>query len=122
MVIVPKDDPLEVEARVQNLDIGFVRAGQPVEVKLETFQFTKYGTIPGVVESVSGDAVQEEGHGLTYPIRVKLARTQMNINGQQINLSPGMAATVEIKTGKRRLIEYVLSPILRYKQESLRER
>ncbi|MBA2412258.1 MAG: HlyD family type I secretion periplasmic adaptor subunit [Burkholderiaceae bacterium] len=122
MVIVPKDDPLEIEARVQNLDIGFVRAGQPVEVKLETFQFTKYGTIPGVVESVSGDAVQDEGRGLVYLIRVKLERSQMNVNGQQIDLAPGMAATVEIKTGSRRLIEYILSPILRYKQESLRER
>lgn len=122
MVIVPKDDALEIEARVQNLDIGFVSAGQPVEVKVETFQFTKYGTIPGVVENVSGDAVQDEKFGLVYPIRVKLSRAQMNVNGQKINLAPGMAATVEIKTGNRRLIEYVLSPILRYKQESLRER
>ncbi len=122
MMVVPKDDPLEVEARVRNLDIGFVRAGQPVEVKLETFQFTRYGTIPGVVESVSGDAVPDEAQGLVYPIRVKLSRTQMDINGQQINLSPGMAATVEIRTGSRRLIEYLVSPILRYKQESMRER
>ena len=122
MVIVPQEDTLEVEASVTNRDVGFVHAGQQVEVKLETFPFTKYGTIPGVVESVSRDAVADEKQGLNYPARVRIDRDYMQVNERRVPLTPGMAATVEIKTSDRRLIEYILSPILRYKHESMRER
>src|SRR3546814_7206783 len=74
MAIVPDDARLEVEAMVQNRDIGFIRPGQKVDVKLETFLFTKYGTIPGEVTSISRDAVADEKAGLIYPIRVALDR------------------------------------------------
>ncbi len=122
MVIVPKDNPLEVEAFVENKDIGFVFAGQDAEAKIETFPFTKYGTIPAQVVHVSSDAIQDEKRGLVYTAKVKLERSTVPLEEKTVNLSPGMAVTVEIKTGRRRVIEYFLSPLLQYKDESLRER
>ncbi len=122
MVIVPDNTPLEVEATVQNRDIGFIQPGQDVEVKIETFLFTKYGTIPGKVISVSRDAVQDEKRGLIYPIRIALERSAINVDGRQVDLGAGMALTAEVKTDRRRVIDYLLSPIARYRQESLRER
>lgn len=122
LVIVPGDNALEVEAFVENKDIGFVHAGQEAEVKVETFPFTKYGTLPGKIIQVSSDAIQDERRGLVYAARVKLARTTLDVNGKNVNLTPGMAVTAEIKTGKRRVIEYFLSPLMQYGDESLRER
>jgi hemolysin D len=122
MVIVPRDNALEVEAFVENKDVGFVKAGQDAEVKIETFQYTKYGTIHAKVISVSHDAINDEKRGLIYLARVKMDRSTINVDGSEVNLSPGMAVSAEVKTGKRRVIEYFLSPLLQYGHESLRER
>jgi hemolysin D len=122
MVVVPKDHSLEVEAFIENKDIGFVKARQEAEVKVETFQYTKYGTIDASVTSVSHDAIDDEKRGLIYSARVKMARSTILVDGTQVNLSPGMAVSVEIKTGKRRVIEYFLSPLMQHTSESLRER
>jgi hemolysin D len=143
MVIVPADVRLEAEAMVSNRDIGFVHPGEPAEVKVDTFNFTRYGLIHGDVVSVSQDAImrdkppdrpgapktgaladssEPQGRELVYAARVSLDRTEMQVEDRLIKLSPGMAVTVEIKTGERRIIEYLLSPLMRYKHESLRER
>lgn len=123
MAVVPESSAgIEVEAMVQNRDIGFITSGQDVEVKLETFLFTKYGTIPGKVVSVSRDAMADEKRGLIYPTRISLERNWIEVEGRRMQLGAGMALTAEIKTDRRRLIDYLLSPIARYKQESLRER
>lgn len=122
MIIVPLDHPVEVEAQVENKDVGFVKEGQPVEIKVETFPFTLYGTIPGTVLSVSDDAAPVEQVGLVYPTRVGLDRSTIRVDGKLVPLLPGMAVTVEIKTGQRRVIEYLLSPLLKAVKESLRER
>jgi hemolysin D len=122
MVVVPKDHPMEVEALIENKDIGFVNPDQEAEVKVETFPFTKYGTIHATVMSVSHDAVNDEKRGLIFPARVRLARSTIQVENKLVALQPGMAVTVEIKTGKRRVIEYFLSPLLQYQDESLRER
>jgi hemolysin D len=122
MVVVPKDDALEIEAKVMNHDVGFVQPGQEAEVKIDTFQFTKYGTIPGRVISVSADSVKDEKLGFIYPARVALSRTAVDVDGRSIPLEAGMAASAEIKTDRRRVLEYLLSPILRYRHDSLRER
>ncbi|AOY98752.1 hemolysin secretion protein D [Cupriavidus sp. USMAHM13] len=122
MVIVPKDDALEVEAFVENKDIGFVRAGQEAEAKIETFQYTRYGTVPASVASVSHDAQFDEKRGWIYSSRIRLDRSTMQVDGTEVGLSPGMSVAVEVKTGKRRVIEYFLSPLMTYRQESLRER
>ncbi len=83
---------------------------------------TLAGIIEGTVINVSSDAVQDEQLGFVYPARVTLAKATMEVNGKTVNLTPGMTATVEIKTGTRRAIEFVLTPLLRYRKESMRER
>jgi len=143
LVIVPSDSRLEIEAMVSNHDIGFVTAGQEAEIKIDTFNFTRYGLLHGQVLSVSQDAVihdrqqdrsndrrlgtqndtsEPKGQDLNYSARISLDRTQMLIDDRTVNLSPGMAVTVEIKTGSRTIISYLLSPLLRHRQEIMRER
>ena len=122
MVIVPRGDRLEVEAFIENKDIGFIKPNQAAEVKVETFQYTKYGTINATVTSVSHDAINDEQRGLIYSTRVRMAKSQIQVGDTQVNLSPGMAVAVEIKLGKRRVMDYFLSPLLQHTQESLRER
>lgn len=122
MTIVPTNSPIEVEAYLSNQDIGFVRSGQKVEVKIETFSFTKYGTVNGEVISVSSDAIKDEKLGLVFATRVRLDKNTLFVDGRHLNLSPGMAVTVEIKTTQRRVIEYFLDPLKRHSSESLRER
>jgi hemolysin D len=143
-VIVPLDQQLEIEAMVSNRDIGFISVGQTTEIKIDTFSFTRYGLLHGRVLSVSQDAIardkpqdksggdqakgaehgssEPKGQELVYAARVSLDRAQMQVEDKLVNLSPGMAVTVEIKTGSRRIITYLLSPLVRYKQEILRER
>lgn len=122
MVIVPADQPVEVEAMLENKDVGFVRAGQPVTVKVETFTFTKYGTVDGEVLSVSNDAIEDEKRGLIYSSRIRLKSDHLLVNGQRVALSPGMSITAEVKTDQRRVIDYFLSPLQQHVDESLRER
>ncbi len=122
MVIVPDSYTLEVEARVLNKDIGFVREGQLAEVKLDAFPFTEYGALSGNVKHVSNDAVNDENLGLVYLTRVALERDCIRIGDKDIRLTPGMGATAEIKLRTRRIVSYFLSPLLKYTSESLRER
>ncbi|MDO8890907.1 MAG: HlyD family type I secretion periplasmic adaptor subunit [Sulfurimicrobium sp.] len=122
MVIVPRDNVLEIEAMLPNKDIGFVNPGQDAEVKVETFPFTKYGTLHGKITQVSSDAIQDEKLGLIYATRVKLAKDTLQVENKTVRLTPGMAVTVEVKTGTRRVIEYFLSPLMQVSSESLRER
>ncbi len=122
MVIVPDKGKVEVEALVSNRDVGFVEEGQRTEVKIDAFPFTRYGVIDATLTNLSGDAITDQVQGLVYKARVMLQQTHIKIDGRAIPLSPGMTVTVEIKTGTRRLIEYFLDPLLRYRQESIRER
>jgi hemolysin D len=143
LLIVPSDSRLEIEAMVGNRDIGFVHPGQRAEIKVDTFNFTRYGLLHGEVVSVSQDAIirdqpsdragerrpgsenessEPRGQELNYSARVSLDRTRMQIDDRLVELSPGMAVTVEIATGSRTILSYLLSPLLRYRQEALRER
>ncbi len=122
MLVVPEDHILEIEAFLENKDVGFVASGQAAEVKVEAFPYTKYGIVPGTVKSVSEDAINDEKRGLVYATRVAIERPTIGVNGSDIRLVPGMAVTVEIKTGRRRVIEYFLAPLMQYGQESIRER
>jgi hemolysin D len=139
-VIVPTGSQLEIEATLANDDVGFVHEGQDVEIKVHTFNFTRYGLLHGQVLSVSSDAVQrdsgddrprgqdakeggkQQGQDLVYMARISLDRQQMNADGRTYDLGPGMAVTAEVKTGSRRIIGYLLSPIARYEHDVLRER
>lgn len=143
MVIVPLESRLEIEAMVSNRDIGFIEVGQEVAIKIDTFNFTRYGLVDGEVTSVSHDAIardkpadkngdkslgteqdssEPKGQELVYSARISPAKDRMLIDNKYINLSPGMAVSVEIKTGSRSIISYLLSPLARYRHESMRER
>jgi hemolysin D len=121
MEIVP-DETVEVEANIENKDIGFVKVGQTATVKIEAFPYTRYGYLTGKVISVSNDAVQDKKLGLTFVAHVQLPTNRILANGQWIHLTPGMEVTAEIKTGKRSVAHYFLDPVIQTAQESMRER
>jgi hemolysin D len=122
MIVVPDSATVTAEVTIATQDIGFVKSGQMAEVKLETFPYTKYGTVSARVDVVTADAVTDEKKGSYYPAILTLSQKDMNIDGKRIPLSPGMNITAEIKTGQRRVIEFLLSPVQRAGSESLRER
>ena len=124
LTIVPENTQLELEAQVMNRDIGHVKVGQRVINKVETYDFTRFGYIEGEVLWVGTDAVQDQKLGLVYPVRIKLAKmeTPNIVNGRKGLVTAGMNITADIRTDQRRLIEYFIAPLIRYKQEALRER
>lgn len=122
MVIVPVEQPVEVEVLFENKDIGFVFPGQSVGIKVETFTFTKYGVVPGVVQSISSDAIEDERRGLMYSARVKVEQSHVRVSERDIPLSAGMAVRAEVITDRRKVISYFLSPLQRHVRESLGER
>jgi len=124
MTIVPDNSPLELEAQVLNRDIGHVRLGQRVINKVETYDFTRFGYIEGQVLWVGTDAVQDPKLGPVFPVRIGLAQTwtPTAVNGRIGEVKAGMSVTADIRTDERRLLEYLVAPMLRYKQEALRER
>lgn len=122
MVIVPVDGVLLVEAMIPNKDIGFVAVGQRVEIKIETFPFTHYGTVPGTLISISSDAVVDSERGLVYLAQAELGETSVQVGARRAALAPGMAVRVEIDLGRRRVLDYLLAPLMRYRDESLTER
>ena len=122
MVIAPQQGQMEVEAWVDNKDIGFVNAGQDAEIKVEAFPFTKYGVIPGSLLHLSQDAVPMDKVGYVYTTRVRMDKHTIDVGNKEVNLTPGMNVSVEIKTGKRRVIEYILTPLMNGIKEAGRER
>lgn len=122
MAVVPANGALVAQVRILNKDIGFVRAGQDVAVKLEAFPFTRYGTLQGRVMRVGSDAVEDEKLGLVYPAVVTLSDARITVDGKQVPITPGMMATADIRTGRRTLLSYLLSPIDEATQEAGRER
>lgn len=124
MTIVPRNSALEVDAQVLNRDIGQIRVGQRVINKAETFDFTRYGYIEGEVLWIGNDAVADQKLGPVYPVRIRLhaGETPNAAYGGKGVISAGMSMASDIRTGERRLIEFFLAPLLRYRQESLRER
>lgn len=122
LVVVPEGSAVEIEAWIENKDIGFVRQGQEVTVKVDAFPYTKYGYVTGRLATLSSDAVNDEKRGPIYQSRIHMQASKLKVEDKWMNLSPGMAVTVEVKTGQRRLIEYFLSPLITYSSESLHER
>ena len=125
MVIVPDGaagEQLVAEVMLENKDIGFVHAGQAAEVKLETFPFTRYGTVSARVQLVTADAVQDDKRGAVFPARLLLYSDTLQIDGKAIRLAAGMNLSAEIRTGQRQVIDYLLSPLQQARTQSLRER
>lgn len=131
LAIVPANSRLEIEAIVPNRDVGFLRKGQEAQIKIDAFTFTRYGLASGQVLGISSDAVSRDGAArdssratpeLEYVARISLDRSAMDIEGGAVELAPGMTVSVEIKTGARPLLDYLLSPLGRYRHDSFRER
>jgi len=145
MRIVPKNDQIEIEAYLPNRDAGFVIAGQPAVIKIEAYPFTRFGIIEGSLTNVATDAVPEpdpaqlestamrEPHALVptgnvqsvqnlvFPITVKPEQTTITVNGRPMLLTPGMGVIVKIKTGKRRILEYLFSPLVEITSQAMQE-
>lgn len=122
MAIVPSDYKAEVEAMLENKDVGFVKVGQRAEIKIETFPFTRYGTIPAEVSFVSNDAVNDERRGLVFPIRLAVERSTLQVDDRLVNLTAGMAVAAEVTTGQRTILKFLISPIMQTVDESFSER
>lgn len=127
MLIVPEEEQLEVQAWLPNQDIGFVREHDVAQIKVHTFPFTKYGTIPATIARISEDAVADEKQareqgGLVYSVSLLMEKNSLWVDTRNVKLMPGMQVTAEIITGQRRIIEYFLSPLQQHFQESVRER
>lgn len=124
LTVVPEHSALEVEAQALNRDVGHLKAGQRVINKVETYDFTRYGYIEGEVVWVGTDAVQDPRLGPVYPVRIRLNDTQTPraVQGRKGVVTPGMTVTADVLTEQRRVMDYVLAPLIRYRQEALRER
>lgn len=145
MRIVPQDSVLEIEAYLPNKDIGFVRLGQDVAIKIDSFPWTRYGVLGGKISHIAKDAIPmadaaaiesspamaaekqvfasaQRTQNLVFPITISVFKSEMVVDGRSISVSPGMTALVEVKTGSRRIIEYLFSPLLEVSSESMRER
>lgn len=129
--IVPRDEPLVAEVAIRNEDVGFVVTGQSVKLKLQAYPFQKYGMLEGTAEVVSADSLANDPQKATalgqspqsYKALIKLATQELKAgNGELLRLAPGMVVQAEIHQGQRTVLEYLLSPVLKVRQESARER
>ncbi len=119
--IVPEKVPLYVDAALDNQDIGFVKSGQRVVVKVATYPFQRYGYLEGTVENISPDAIQDDKKGLIYKAKIKL-NDDKSSKQNQLKLLPGMSVSAEITTGQRRIIEFFLDPLITKTEDSLKVR
>ena len=117
--IVPDDVPIQFKAIVENKDIGYLKVGMPVAIKVDTFNFQKYGLIDGVVTKIGADAIQDKRKGLVYEVYIKPKQTSLMVEGERKYLMPGMSATAEMKVGKRRIIEFFVYPLIKYFNEGI---
>ncbi|WP_439153479.1 HlyD family type I secretion periplasmic adaptor subunit [Xenorhabdus santafensis] len=122
MVIVPDNQVQLAEIQILNKDVGFVRPGQQVTVKVDAFPYTRYGTIEGTLLSISRDSTTDERLGLVFPAQISLRQNNIVVDGKPVEITAGMSIVAEIKTDQRRVIDYLLSPIQEYQSEALREK
>jgi hemolysin D len=117
--IVPAQTPLLLQATVANKDIGFVKEGMPVAIKIDAFDFQKYGTLNGVVQQIDKDSRDDEKQGPVYTVMVKPLQHSLKMDGRWQQLSTGLSATAEIKTGKRQIIEFFIYPLIKHLDEGM---
>ena len=122
MTVVPKDCKLKIKAKVMNQDIGFVEEGMDVSVKIDTFNFQKYGIIKGIVLVVGASSIEDEKMGQVYEVFIEPKNTVLVVEGKEQSIKTGMSATCEINIGKRRIIEFFIYPLIKYLDESIKVR
>ena len=122
MTIVPKDASLMIKAKVMNQDVGFIEAGMPVSIKVDTYNFQKYGILDGEVTIVSPNSIEDEKMGPVYDVYIEPKNTTLMVEGKEQTIKFGMTTTNEIKIGKRRIIEFFIYPLIKYMDESIKVR
>ena len=122
MTIVPKDAEMQIKAKVMNQDVGFIESGMPVSIKVDTYNFQKYGILDGVVTVVSPNSVKDEHLGDIYEVYIDPKNTTLMVEGKEQSIKYGMTTTNEIKIGKRRIIEFFIYPLIKYMDESIKVR
>ena len=119
LTIIPKDAPLQLKATVENRDIGFVKKGMKAVIKVDTFDYQKYGFVDATVEKISANAIKDEKLGLIYEVYLKPEKNFLDVEGEKRYLTPGMSATAELKVGERRIIEFFIYPLIKYYKEGV---
>jgi len=122
MTIVPKDAKMQIKAKVLNQDVGFVEVGMPVSIKIDTYNFQKYGILDGVVTVISPNSTEDERLGDIYEVYIEPKNTTLLVEGKEQTIKYGMTTTNEIKIGKRRIIEFFIYPLIKYMDESIKVR
>ena len=122
MTIVPKDASKQIKAKVLNQDVGFVEVGMPVSIKVDTYNFQKYGILDGVVTIVSPNSIDDEHMGPVFEVFIEPKNTTLLVEGKEQSIKYGMSTTNEIKIGKRRIIEFFIYPLIKYMDESIKVR
>jgi hemolysin D len=117
--IVPADSPPVIKALVLNKDVGFVASGMDASIKVDTFNFQKYGLIEGTVLQISNNSIEDKNLGLVYDAYVRPKKTTLMVEGVETPITTGMSVTVEIKVGKRRIIEFFIYPLIKYLDEGI---
>lgn len=120
--IVPLDDTLLIEARIRPADIAFLHPGQKAMIKITAYDFSIFGGLEGVVEAISADTIEDEKGESFYKVKLRTRKNAISYRGDDLPIIPGMTASIDILTGKKSVLAYVLKPILRAKQNALRER
>ena len=117
--IVPDDSPLLIKSMLLNKDAGFVASGMAASIKIDTFNFQKYGTLDGKVVQVSKDSLEDEQLGLVYEVYIFPQQTTLMVDGAETPITAGMSVASEIKVGKRRIIEFFIYPLIKYLDEGV---
>ncbi|MCB2027058.1 MAG: HlyD family efflux transporter periplasmic adaptor subunit, partial [Ottowia sp.] len=120
--IVPVDDTLLVEADIRPADVAFLYPGQPATVKFTAYDYTLYGALTGKLESISADTIADKDGNPFYRITVRTDRNYLADRGKKLPIIPGMIARVDVLTGKKTVLSYLLKPINRVRYDALRER
>jgi adhesin transport system membrane fusion protein len=120
--IVPLDDTLLIEARIRPADIAFLHPGQKAMVKITAYDFSIFGGLEGVLEAISADTIEEDNGDSFFKVKLRTQKSAISYRGEDLPIIPGMTASVDILTGKKTILAYILKPILRAKQNALRER
>lgn len=122
MIIIPTEGKMRVRAQIRNEDIGFVREGMPVSVKVDAYNFQQYGVIEGEVVRISSSGELDERRGNVYEVEIELKEDGLNVEGEKRELRAGMTVTADIRIGERRMIEFFIYPLTKYMEEGLKVR
>jgi hemolysin D len=119
VAVIPKNAPMQLKAIVENKDIGFIKRGMEAAIKIDTYDYQKYGLLKGEVQKISPNAIEDKKLGLIYEVYIEPKKNYLEVDGEKRYLIPGMSATAELKVGERRIIEFFIYPLIKYYKEGV---